>query len=173
MVTLVPNWTVLSSQNRSRSHFPWMQKNIGASRLRCPCDPWKQIPASTKTEFYGTTGELLARIKVAIAERAHLSDKNRAVLMFWVFSTWFEDVLPLAPGLAMTGWAHEEDLVLRTLRALCYHPVLVAGMTSAILNNCYGELKPTSLLSEPALSRRMAVLLGKLHQPRIPGAHQG
>ena len=122
-------------------------------------DPWKQIPFPTQTKEYGTTDELLTSIKLAIAEQTQLSDTNSALLTYWVLSTWFQDILPLAPGLAISGWAHEGDVVLRTLKAFCYHPVLLAGITSSTLNDVYWERKPTLLISDPNLANRMAVLL--------------
>jgi hypothetical protein len=123
-------------------------------------DPLQGVPFPTGKQGYGTTGELVARIKLAIAEQTQLSDANSALLTYWVLSTWFQDVLSVAPGLAVTGWAYEGDLVLRTLRAFCYHPVLVAGVTSATLNDVHWDRKPTLLISDPNLSKRMAVLLG-------------
>jgi len=123
-------------------------------------DPLKQIPLPSCRESYGTTSELYTRIKTAIAEQTKLSDGDSALLTFWVFSTWCQDVLPLAPGLAITGWAYEGDVVLRALRALCYHPVLMVGLTTAILNDINWERKPTLLISDPNLGKRMAVQLG-------------
>jgi hypothetical protein len=123
-------------------------------------DPLNQIPLPSRRETYGTTGELFTRIKAAIAEQTKLSDRDSALLAFWVFSTWCQDVLPLAPGLALTGWAYEGDVVLRALRALCYHPALMVGVTTAILNDINWERKPTLLISDPNLSKRMAVQLG-------------
>jgi hypothetical protein len=123
-------------------------------------NPLKGIPFPTGKQDYGTTGELFATIKLAIAEQTQLSDENSALLTFWAFSTWFQDVLPLAPGLTITGWAHEGDVVLRALRAFCYHPILVAGVTSATLNDINWERKPTLLISAPNLGKQMAVLFG-------------
>lgn len=123
-------------------------------------EPWERVPLPTGTEAYDTTGDLFAKIKRAFKEQTHLSDKNCALLTFWVISTWHHVALPLAPGLAITGSAHDADIVLRTLRAFCYHPVLLVGMTSATLDNIRWQLNPTLLITEPALSTRMAALLG-------------
>jgi hypothetical protein len=123
-------------------------------------DPLKGMPFPTGKQSYGTTGELFAKIKLAIAKQTNLSHDNSALLTFWIFSTWFQDIIPLAPGLALTGWAHAGDAVLRALKAFCYHPTLVAGITSATLNDVHWERKPTLLISDPNLSKRMAVLLG-------------
>ena len=123
-------------------------------------DPWERIPFPTDTEAYGATSDLFASVKFAIKGQTHLSEKDCALLTYWVFSTWLCVALPLEPGLAITGCAHEADLVLRTLQSLCYHPVLLVGMTSATLGNIRWQLNPTLLIVEPALSTRMAVLLG-------------
>jgi len=87
-------------------------------------DPLQNVPFPTGKRDYGTTGALIARIKLAIAEQTQLSDANCALLTYWVLSTWFQDAIPVAPGLAITGWAYEGDIVLRTLKAFCYHPHL-------------------------------------------------
>ena len=122
-------------------------------------DPFEGNPIPNGKLEYGTTGELFSRIKLAIAEQTNLSDQSSALTAFWILSTWFQDILPLAPGLALTGWAHSGDLILRTLRAFCYHPTLLAGITTAALNDVSWDRKPTLLISDPNLSKRMAVLL--------------
>jgi hypothetical protein len=123
-------------------------------------DPLQSSPIPTGKEEYGTTAELFARVKQAIVEQTRLSSQSSALATFWALSTWFQDVLPIAPGLALTGSAHSGDLILRTLRSFCYHPALIAGVTSATLNDIAWERKPTLLISDPNLNRRMAVLLG-------------
>lgn len=138
--------------------------------------PWETMLVPTGYAAYGTTEELFARIKLAIAEQTHLSDKDNALITLWVFSTWFHDVLSIAPGLVITGPAHEGDAVLRALYAFCYHPVLVAGMTGAALSSIQWDKKPTLLIFEPNLSRRLAALLcsstrrGYMALRTVPGA---
>lgn len=122
-------------------------------------DPWERIPFPTGTADYGATSDLFAEISLAIKGQTHLSDGDCALLTLWIFSSWVHVTLPLAPGLAITGCAHEADVLLRTLRALCYHPVLLAGVTSTTLESIRWQLNPTLLIVEPALSKRMALLL--------------
>lgn len=122
-------------------------------------DPWERIPFPTGTADYGTTIDLFAEISLCIKGQTHLSDGDCALLTLWIFSSWLHVALPLAPGLAITGCAHEADVLLRTLRALCYHPVLLAGVTSTTLESIRWRLNPTLLIVEPALSKRMALLL--------------
>jgi hypothetical protein len=143
--SLPPNEASLFEKNRARAEYKR--------------DPWERMLVPTGYAPYGTTEELFARIKLAIAKQTHLSDKDNALLTLWVFSTWFHDVLSIAPGLVITGPAHEGDAVLRALYAFCYHPVLVAGMTGAALSAIQWDKKPTLLIFEPSLSRRLAALL--------------
>ena len=75
------------------------------------------------------------------------------------------EVLALAPGLVITGPAYEGDVILRTLRAFCYHPLLVAGISSAVLNNVHWQLNPTFLIADTNLSKPMALLLSRSTRP--------
>ena len=122
-------------------------------------DPWERIPFPTGTADFGSTSDLFATIKLVIKGQTHLSDADCALLTLWVFASWLHVALPLAPGLAITGSADEADVLLRTLRAICYHPVLLVGVTSATLESIRWRLNPTLLIVEPALSKRMALLL--------------
>jgi hypothetical protein len=123
-------------------------------------DPWDRVPFPTGTEACGATDELFAKIKLTYKEQTHLPDRDCALLTFWTFSTWLHVVLPLAPGLTITGSAHEADIVLRTLSAFCFHPILLVGLTSATLDSIRWQLHPTLLINEPALSARLATLMG-------------
>ena len=123
-------------------------------------DAWDRIPFPTRLERIGNTGKLFAKIRGTIASQTQLSDSDCALPTFWVFSNWLRDYLPLAPGLVITGSAHDGDRVLRALNALSYHPVLLAGLNRATLNQIDWQRTPTLLISEPSLSREMAGFLG-------------
>jgi hypothetical protein len=179
----IPEWVRKTSGELKSIHFRYLLPPNEASlfeksraRAEYTRDPWESMPLPTRYAAYGTTKELFARIKLAIAEQTHLSDKDSALLTLWVFSTWFHDVLSIAPGLVITGPAHEGDAVLRALYAFCYHPVLVAGMTGAALSAIQWDKKPTLLIFEPNLSSRLAALLcsstrrGYLALRTVPGA---
>ena len=120
---------------------------------------WKQIPLPTCGEEYGSTRALFDLVRETIAAQTHLAEKDSALLAYWVFSSWVQDFLPVAPGISISGWAYEANLVLRTLRAICRHPILLAGLTNATLANIDWKLKPTLIISDPGLSKQMAVFL--------------
>ncbi len=128
-------------------------------RSASECNPWARILLPSCQEQYGTTKELFNRIKKGIGEQTNLPDEVSALLTFWVFSTWFREVLSLAPCLVITGWGHDGETILNTLRSFSYHPLLMAGLTSANLNRLPHYMPTTLLIAEPYLSRRMALLL--------------
>ena len=130
------------------------------ARANSQLNPVNGIPLPVKLESYGTTGKLFTGVQRAIAERAHLPDRESALLTFWVFSTWFKEVLSVAPCLLITGRAQEGETVLSTLRAFSRCPFLLAGLTSQSLKTVKWEFYPTLLISEPNLGKRMAVFLG-------------
>ena len=122
-------------------------------------NPWKWILFPVGPKSYSSTIDLFSRIRDNIAAQTNLSDETNALLTYWVFSTWFREVLSFAPYLLITGWAHEGGSILRAVRAFCYHPLLMAGITTANLNMVPWHLRPTLLISEPNLSKGMALLL--------------
>ena len=179
----IPEWVRKTSGELESIHFRYSLPLNEASlfeksraQAEYKRDPWESMPLPTGYAAYGTTEELFARIKLAVAEQTHLSDKDSALLTLWVFSTWFHDVLSIAPGIVITGPAHEGDAILRALQAFCYHPVLVGGMTVAALSAIQWDKKPTLLIFEPNLSNRLTALLcsstrrGYLALRTVPGA---
>ena len=131
-----------------------------AERSRTLRQPARGIPVPRASVPYGTTGELFARIRTTIAEQTSLSSPISAVLTYWVLSTWFIESLPTSPCLLITGSPFEGDVILRTLKAFCCLPLLMAGVNDSSLKGIDWNLSPTLLLSEPNLTKRMAALLG-------------
>ena len=107
----IPEWVRKASGELKSIHFRYsLPPNEASSFEKKSCTGriqarslGKRCQLPTGYAAYGTTEELFARIKLAIAEQTHLSDKDSALLTLWVFSTWFHDVLSIAPGLAVTG----------------------------------------------------------------------
>jgi hypothetical protein len=128
-------------------------------RIRTMSWPTRGIPFPSRPESYGTTGELFTLIKTTIIECTLLSDQVSELLTYWALSTWFTDCLSLAPCLVITGSPNEGDLVLRTLRAFCRRPFLMAGVSNATLKGIDWDPRPTLLISEPNLAKRVGTLL--------------
>jgi len=128
-------------------------------RGRQTCEFWRRSPLPTHPESYSTTTDLFTRIKLAISAQTRLSEKDSALLTFWVFSTWFKDALSVAPCLIISGWANNGEVVLRTLREFSSHGILMAGINSASLKGIRWDVVVTLLISEPNLAKRMADLI--------------
>lgn len=122
-------------------------------------------PFPVSRQPYGTTEELFGRIRKFIAEYTGLTRGDSALLTFWIFSTWFQDTVLVAPPLFITGSAHEGDIVLRTLRAFCFRPFLIPGLTTFGLKNVKWHLGPTLLIFEPNLSKGTAALVASSTGP--------
>lgn len=120
---------------------------------------WR-MPLPSDSASYDGTAHLFTGIKSAIAKNFHLSDRISALLTFWLFSTWFQEYLSTAPCLLITGSAHDGDAMLRILKALCYHPTLLTGLSNAHLSSVFVYTNLTLLISEPNLNPRSAALLG-------------
>jgi hypothetical protein len=118
-------------------------------RIRTMSWPTRGIPFPSRPESYGTTGELFTLIKTTIIECTLLSDQVSKLLTYWALSTWFTDCLSLAPCLVITGSPNEGDLVLRTLRAFCRRPFLMAGVSNATLKGIDWDPRPTLLSQNP------------------------
>ena len=119
---------------------------------------WKPIPLPTCGEEYGSTRALFDLVRETIAAQTHLAEKDSALLAYGS-SRAGSRIFSVAPGISISGWADEANLVLRTLRAICRHPILLAGLTNATLANIDWKLKPTLIISDPGLSKQMAVFL--------------
>jgi hypothetical protein len=131
--------------------------------------PTRGIPIPSREESHGTTSELFTQIRKTILEQTSLSNDVSAMLTYWVLSTWFIESLPIAPCLVITGAPYEGDTVLRTLKVFCRFPLLMAGVSSASLKGIDWNLRPTLLLSDPNLSKRMTAVLGCSTSPGYLG----
>ena len=114
-------------------------------------------PPPTKLDHEAS--ELHSKIKRLVAHRTRHPDDDCALVAFWAISTWFQTVLQVFPGLAVSGSAHEAINLLNVLHELCDEPVLLAGLRRGDLKDLGGF---TLLISELNLDNRMAALLENL-----------
>ena len=122
--------------------------------------PTRAISLPTGATPYGTTDELFTRLHKAIAAQICPSERASRLLTYWTLSTWFPDVLFLAPGLAISGRPYEGDLILRTLRNFCRCPLLLMRADMPSLKNVKWNINPTLLFHDPNVTKQMASLLG-------------
>lgn len=95
-----------------------------------------KLPVEAKPDEWSTT-KVFARLKATFAYYTGIPVADCDLLMFWVFSTWFTDKLPIAPCLLLTGSAYDGDVVLHALNAFCRNPVLLDGLSrSTVSERC-------------------------------------
>ncbi len=94
-----------------------MQQVFENADMRCTSKRICRARGGCK-EAYGGTSDLFANIKLAIKGQIHLSEKDCALLTYWVYSTWLHVAPLLASGFAITGRAHEASVVLCALQSL-------------------------------------------------------
>jgi hypothetical protein len=121
------------------------------------CTPHSPIPPQTLPD--SETSDLFNEIKQLVAHCTLLPDDDSALVAFWVISTWFQAVLQVFPGLAISGSGPEAISLLNVLHDLCDAPIRLAGLRRGDLKDLGGF---TLLISEPNLDNRMAALLGNL-----------
>ena len=89
-----------------------------------------------------------------------LSEEQCELLTFWSMASWFADVLPFIPRLTITGSKYAADLLFRGLRCACRRPVLLSGMSSAVLKSIpISELMPSCFILATNPSNRASALL--------------
>lgn len=115
---------------------------------------------------YGTTRNLFDSIRSMLSREAGLIEPTISLVTYWTLMSWFADVLPLAPTLAITGGEYEADLLLRALACVCRYPILLGGIDPLTARMLPTDIMvPTLLLYEPQLTARMASLLATSKSP--------
>ena len=117
------------------------------------------------TSFH-TTRELFDSIVALLQKHVMLTTKECSLVAYWSMATWFADLLPFLPCLAISGPPSTADRLLRTLVAVCRRPVALADVSPAVLRALpLSELTPTLLIREPRLNKRTAAWLDASNQP--------
>jgi len=120
----------------------------------------------TNLTGFGTTKDLFDQTLALLQKHVMLSKNESCLLTYWAIATWFADYLPSIPCLAISGPAGAADLLLRTLRAVCRRPMLLADLSPAILRVLpISEIMPTLLIRQPHLTRHIASFLDASDQP--------
>lgn len=134
--------------------------------LDLPVAVYKSLLLPTDVEDYKSLRKLFDSVRVLVQQHGMLSDRQARLVTYWVFASWFPDFLPFVPSLVITGPAFAADQLLRALRCVCRRPVLLAGVSPAVLRavTC-NQVMPTLLIRAPQLSRTMAALLEASNQP--------
>ena len=97
-----------------------------------------------KATAHGSTAELFSSIVEVFQEYTRVPDDSAALLSYFVFTTWFLDLLPTAPCVSVIGTAFSEIAQLfRVLHCLCRRPLLLAGLDPGGMCALPMGLRPT------------------------------
>lgn len=123
---------------------------------------------------YGSTRQLFARVARIFQQYLSLLKNESALLTYFSISTWFAEVLPSAPWLSIRGLDPSPAInLLRLLGSVCRRALLLADITPRTLRSLPLTLRPTLLISQPDMSRRMDALMRASNYRGfyIPGAN--
>jgi hypothetical protein len=107
-----------------------------------------QFPSTARD--YGNAEELLGAIANLIRQATGLDEAAAMAGALWVSSSWFADFASNPPLLHLAGPERPVVRLLRILRRLCRHSLMVSGLT----RHLPFDLQPTLVAYDPTLSTK-------------------
>jgi hypothetical protein len=122
-----------------------------------------EIPSRIDPSF-GSTSDLFAAVR-DLFTRNGFADEVSLSTAFFNFSTWFNELLPVAPCLAITGPRPEAMFLLDLLSCISRRPMRFASLDRAVLGSLPFDFRPTLLLSHQSAKRKAQELLSISDRP--------
>ena len=98
--------------------------------------------------------EIFCELKECLSTYVDVAQDQQHLLVAFLMSTWFQDVLPVAPYLWVTGpYGSGKTTLLRIMERICRRAVLVGDITSAALYMLPSAFVPTLIIDEFEMSR--------------------
>jgi hypothetical protein len=120
----------------------------------------RAIRFPNQTREYGSTGMLFRKLVDVLKQYSSLPDRDLSLVAHWALSSWFPDVLPIAPTLVISGPSPAYvSCFLRLLKCICRRGVRLAELNPAGLCALPMRLQPTLLVDQTTLTRSMRGLL--------------
>lgn len=117
-----------------------------------------RFPAGTAS--YESVNALVGRILDVTSRISGLPERELRAIPYWALSTWFPELVPMLPTLAVFSPSPADaHRFLRLLRCICRRGVLLIGLTSAGLLTLPAHLRPTLLIEHSQPSGKMRELL--------------
>jgi hypothetical protein len=105
---------------------------------------------------YGAPGALFREITTLFEEYGGLSASGASLLTYWNASTWFADHLPSPPALTVSGPDLSQAITLfQLIRCVCRRGLILGEMTRSAFGSLPMELRPTMMIAQPELPRRL------------------
>lgn len=108
---------------------------------------------------YGSTGLLFSKLLDVLNRCFPLPDRDLNLVAHWVWTTWFPDVVPMAPSLVISGPSRAYVArFLRLLKCVCRRGLRLAELNPAGFCALPMKLQPTLLVEQTTLTRSMGGL---------------
>jgi hypothetical protein len=105
---------------------------------------------------YGTAGALFRELTGLYEYYVGLRTIEASPIAFWTISSWFADSLPSPPDLAVSGSDLSRAITLFRLNCcVCRRGLILAEMTRSAFGSLPMELRPTLMIAQPDLPRRI------------------
>jgi hypothetical protein len=105
------------------------------------------VPSRSAREIFGELQDCFSTYVDVAQDQQHL-------LVAFLMSTWFQDVLPVAPYLWVTGpYGSGKTTLLRIMERVCRRAVMVGDVTAAALYMLPSALVPTLIIDEFEMGR--------------------
>lgn len=102
----------------------------------------------------GEPKDLVHEISTVLSDYVDFPDDQYFLISVFVLSTWFPDLLNIAPYLVISGpTGSGKTTLMRILQCVCRRAVLVSDSSSAALYRLVDSLRPTLLLDESEFDR--------------------
>jgi hypothetical protein len=147
-----------SGQSRLAARYEAAGKIYEPLRLDATVLAAIRLPAGSAG--YGSVGQLFDAILGALAKFSGLPKRDLTAANYWIFASWFPELLPVVPSLIVSGSSPAEARkFLRLLRCFCRRGVLLTEVSSSGFLALPMYLRPTLLLEQAKLDRRTRGLL--------------
>ncbi len=94
---------------------------------------------------FGSTTDIFTKICTLFAENG-FSEQAAKKLTYWTPSTWFPELLPVAPYLVLTGPRPEANLALQLLACVVRHGLPLGDISLSGLRSLPMHIQPTLLI---------------------------
>jgi hypothetical protein len=113
---------------------------------------------------YGSTSDLFAAARDLFTRNGFADEVSLSTALF-SFSTWFNELLPVAPCLAISGPRPEAMFLLDLVACVSRRPMRFASLDRAVLGSLPFDFRPTLLLSHQSAGRKAQELLSISDRP--------
>jgi hypothetical protein len=132
--------------------------HVGKTFRATPLPEGLPIPVPATSAAYGSTADLFQRINSVFLETG-VPEETASLLGYFVFCTWFSDLLAWVPSLLLHGEQADCVFIVSQLQALCRRSLLVSDFNKQCLQQIPLDYCPTVIVVQRCLTRSAEYLL--------------